>query len=124
LFSTPGVFSSAPPSEFQTVEVSPFDETPFRLTWTRVPLNSFDANKMFQAIANRDHGRIPSIAGSTYTIDDRAKLIMHMYDDRGLDIIATNASTLLPLYERFADWILDNQRQKIDVRFKNRTTET
>jgi hypothetical protein len=49
---------------------------------------------------------------------------MHMYDDRGLDIIATNASTLLPLYERFADWILDNQRQKIDFRFKNSTTET
>jgi hypothetical protein len=52
-----------------------------------------------------------------YLIDDRGKLIMHLYDDRGLDVIAANSSTLLPAYKQFGDWILDNQRRKIDLRF-------
>jgi len=124
LFSTPSVFPNAPPSQFETVEVLPFEETPYRLTWTRLSLNSFNAAQMFQAIAYADHGRIPSIAGRVYTIADRTKVIMHMYDDRGLDVIAHSASTLLPLYERFGDWILDNQRRKIELRFKERTTDT
>ena len=117
LFSTPGVLPSAPP-QFQTVDVLPFDHTPYRLIWTRLPLHSLNAAQMFQAIANRERGGIPAIRSGVYTIDDRAVLIMHMYDDRGLDIIAANAATLLPVYERFGGWILDNQRHKIDLRFK------
>jgi hypothetical protein len=123
LFSTPGVFPKAPPAEFQTVEVSPFEQTPYRLTWTRLPIDGFNADQILQAVANRERGGAPSIGSGVYTIDDRAKLIMHMYDDRGLDIIAANASTLVPLYERYADWILDNQRRTIDLRFKQRTTD-
>jgi hypothetical protein len=106
LFSTPGVFLNTLPPDLQSVDVSPFDETPHRLSWVRLPLNVINAPQMFQAIANSDHGLIPAIAGSVYVIDDRAKLIMHMYDDRGLDVIAANASTLAALYKRFSDWVL------------------
>lgn len=83
--------------------VSPLDETPHRLTWTRLPLNAFTASQMFQAIANRERGGVPSVGSRVYAIDDRAMLIMHMYDDRGLDVIAANASTLVPLYGQFGD---------------------
>jgi len=54
LFSTPGVFSNATPFEFETVDVSPFEETPYRLTWARLPLNAINPEQMFQAIANRE----------------------------------------------------------------------
>jgi uncharacterized protein DUF3885 len=118
LFSTPGVFPNGPPSEFQAVDVSPFEETPHRLTWARLPLNSFNATQMFQAVANRERGGIPAIGSGVYALDDRAKLIIHMYDDRGLDVIAADPSTLVPLYQRFGDWILENQRRKIDLRFR------
>jgi hypothetical protein len=124
LFSTPGIFPISSLSEFQTVEVSPFDETPYRLTWTRLPPLSFNVALMFQAIANADLGGTPSIAGRVYAIDHRAKIIMHMYDDRGLDVIATNASALLPVYDRFSNWILDNQRHRIEFRFKNFLAES
>jgi len=122
LFLTPGVFPNASPSRFQTIEVSPFDETPYRLNWARLPLNAFNAAQMFQAVANRERGGAPSIGSGVYTIDDRKKLIMHMYDDRGLDVIAADPSTLVPLYARFGCWILANQRGKIDLRFKELTT--
>lgn len=117
LFSTPGIFHDARLLQFQTVDVFPFEEDSHRLTWTRLPLKSIDTNQMFQAIANGDHGRVPSIAGRVYIIQDHARLLMHMYDDRGLDVIASSHSTLLPVYEKFSDWILNDQRLKIDLRF-------
>lgn len=119
LFLTPGIFPDVRPAQLQTVDIFPFDETPHRLTWARLPLSCIDANRMFEAIANGDHGRVPSIAGRVYIIQDDAKLLMHMYDDRGLDVIASSHATLLPVYKQFGDWILDYQRDIVDFRFKN-----
>jgi hypothetical protein len=41
-----------------------------------------------------------------------------MYDDRGLDVIAAELNTLRPMFESFNDWILDNQRHRIELRFR------
>jgi hypothetical protein len=124
LFSTPGIFHDARRLQLQTLDVFPFEEDSHRLTWTRLPLKCIDTDQMFQAIANSDHGRVPSIAGRVYIIQDHAKLLIHMYDDRGLDVIASSHSTLLPVYEKFGDWILDNQRHRIDFRFTNFLAES
>lgn len=37
-----------------------------------------------------------------------------MYDDRGLEMIASEAKTLKPIYSKFNDWILETNREKID----------
>ncbi|GAA4300691.1 hypothetical protein GCM10023183_11110 [Nibribacter koreensis] len=42
------------------------------------------------------------------------RIIYHMYDDRGLDIVASNKETLLPLYKDFNNWILESNRTQID----------
>jgi hypothetical protein len=117
LFMTPGIFPSEP-SQFQALDVSPYDEAPYRLTWTRLSPSAFNAGRMFQAIANREQPGVPKIASGVYVIEPNSKLIMHMYDDRGLDIIATDLSALRPLFENFRDWILDNQRHRVAFRFK------
>ena len=46
------------------------------------------------------------------------KLIYYMYDDRGLDIVAKNRETLLPIYNGFNDWILEYNREQIDNALK------
>jgi Domain of unknown function (DUF3885) len=122
LFRTPGIFPSEP-SQFQSVEVSPFDETQYRLTWTRLSPLAFDAGQMFQAIANREQKGAPKVASGVYVIDPRSKIIMHMYDDRGLDVIATNLNILRPLFESFGEWILDHDRHKIEFRFRTNWQE-
>jgi hypothetical protein len=123
LFETPGISSSSP-SHFQTVDVSPFDESPYRLTWTRLSPLAFEAARMFQAIANMERGGVPSIASGVYVVDPQSKIIMHMYDDRGLDVIANDEATLRPLYEGFAEWVLDNQQHRVTFRFGNRSKES
>jgi len=118
LFKTPGIFRTEP-TQFQTVEVSPFEETGYRLTWTCVLLQDFDAAQMFQAIANREQQGFPKISSGVYVIDSSARIIMHMYDDRGLDVIATELPALRPMFERFGEWILENRRHKVEFRFRS-----
>jgi len=123
LFKTPGVFLSEP-AEFQSVEVLPFDETPYRLTWTQLSPRSLNAPAMFQAIANREQQGTPKIASGVYVIDSGSKIIMHMYDDRGLDVIAAALDTLRPMFETFGEWLLDNQRRRIEFRFRTNTPQS
>jgi hypothetical protein len=49
LFATPGILPSDP-TQLQSVEITPFDETPYRLTWTRLSPLAINAPQMFQAI--------------------------------------------------------------------------
>ena len=76
--------------------------------WRVTALSPSDlaAERLIYAIANQDHGRTPSVRGRVYILDPNARLLLHVYDDRGLDVIATNAAVLLPLQERFRDWVL------------------
>jgi len=49
-----------------------------------------------------------------YFININKKLIFNMYDDRGLDIIASDKASLLPIYHMYNNWILDYDRENID----------
>lgn len=123
LFATPGILPTDP-NQRESVEVSPFDETPYRLTWKRFSPLSLNAPQMFQAIANREQDGMPKVSSGVFVIDPRSKIIMHMYDDRGLDIIATELNTLRPLFESFGDWVLENQRHRIAFRFGTTSDES
>lgn len=46
------------------------------------------------------------------------KLIFHMYDDRGLDIIANDVEQLRPIYNKYNSWLLDSNREKMDSLFE------
>lgn len=116
LFATPGILPRDP-AQRESVEVSPFEETAYRLTWIRLSPLDFNAPQMFQAIANRERDGMPKVSSGVFVIDPHSKIIMHMYDDRGLDIIAAQLNTLRPLFESFGDWVLDNQRNRIAFRF-------
>ena len=57
-------------------------------------------------------------AKEVYFVNIDKKLIFNMYDDRGLDIIATDKETIRPIYIKHNDWILDYDREQIDKQFK------
>jgi hypothetical protein len=54
-----------------------------------------------------------------YFVNIEKKLIFHMYDDRGLDLVAADIETLRPIYIKHNDWILDYDRADIDNQFRN-----
>ncbi|MTH64542.1 DUF3885 domain-containing protein, partial [Paracoccus shanxieyensis] len=54
---------------------------------------------------------------SNYIIDRSRSVILHIYDDRGMDVAAGHPSALRPLYEKFNCWLLDHDREKMDLIF-------
>ncbi|WP_026993147.1 DUF3885 domain-containing protein [Flavobacterium subsaxonicum] len=74
---------------------------------------------ILKAISYRDFPRIIETLGSKsiYFINVDKKLIFSMYDDRGLDVIASNKETLRANYIKHNSLILDYNRQKIDSLF-------
>jgi hypothetical protein len=94
---------------------------PYTLTWVEQQARTFHYKLIFEAIANADHARSPAISSRVYLINPDTNVVFYMYDDRGLDLLAPQKSTLLPFYEDFNTWILDYNRARIDRTFSDKT---
>jgi len=53
-----------------------------------------------------------------YFVNIDKKLIFHMYDDRGLDIITSDKEMLRSIYKQHNDWLLNYDRERIDKQFE------
>jgi hypothetical protein len=98
----------------------------YNIALIRLTTNRINYENILAAIENTDFPpRQPRLdengvftGKEIYFININKKLIFQMYDDRGLDIIATNKDTLLPIYKKHNEWILDYDREKIDNIFQ------
>ena len=59
-----------------------------------------------------------------YFVSLKREIIFNMYDDRGLDIIASNKQAIASLYHKYNSWLLDYDREAIDSVFKETNTKT
>ena len=57
-------------------------------------------------------------AKEIYFVNIDKKLILNMYDDRGLDLISSDKETLKPIYKKHNDLLLDFDRERIDKQFE------
>jgi len=78
------------------------------LQWVELPARSFSYEAVFQGIANHDHARSPSVSSRVYFLNPSTDMLLHMYDDRGLDIIAATDEPLTRIRQEFPDWVLDS----------------
>lgn len=53
-----------------------------------------------------------------YMLDLKREIIVHIYDDRGMDVIANDLAVLRPIYDEFKKIILEYDREHIDEVFK------
>lgn len=97
-----------------------FDQPDGTLVWQWVEQDpmSVDYDTLLRCVANADHGLTPSICSHLYFLDTQRHLLFHVYDDRGLDIVAESARELIDLYRTHNDWILDYDRERIDRIFQ------
>jgi hypothetical protein len=116
VFSLPGAFDSRYPLGLQSLEMTAEEhgeQETFSLQWAQVPARSFQYGAVLEGIANADHAQTPSVSGRIYFLNPARAMIMHMYDDRGLDMIAASRESLIPIYRTFSDWVLDSDREQI-----------
>lgn len=57
--------------------------------------------------------------GALFIINSTENVIIHLYSDQGIDIVSKDKSTLIPVYLKYNEWILDFDRIAIDNTFKN-----
>ena len=52
-----------------------------------------------------------------YLVDFSRATVLHVYDDRGMDVVAADVGRLRPLHGRFGDWLLAHDRPRADATF-------
>ncbi|GAB2942053.1 hypothetical protein GCM10027048_03160 [Hymenobacter coalescens] len=95
----------------------------WNLAVIQLTLNRLLYRNVLQAIANTDfQPRQPRLDGrgvlsnqEVYLLNVDRKLIFHMYDDRGLDLLATDLEVFRPVYEQFNGWLLDYDRSRMEA---------
>ncbi|MDP4594947.1 MAG: DUF3885 domain-containing protein [Beijerinckiaceae bacterium] len=59
----------------------------------------------------------PRISVHPYFFAPDHKILIHIYDDRGMDVISTHPDKLLPLYKSHESWLLDYDRKRMRKAF-------
>jgi hypothetical protein len=106
VFSLPQAFPLTDVGALQRLDGTDSDGQNFVLQWLQVPARSFTYRAIFEGIANADHAQTPAISSAVYLLNPSTNLLLHMYDDRGLDIIAADKKPLIRLQREFKRWML------------------
>lgn len=107
----------SPEEEFsKDVEVSGEKVNRTEFYWDLKGVN-MPIQKLFREIILGDLGGVSEFVSSVYLFDTQNHVMLHLYDDRGLDITAYNKNVLMPLYKNLNGWILDYDRKEIDKIF-------
>jgi hypothetical protein len=59
----------------------------------------------------------PSAGVSTYIVDLPSRLLAHVYDDRGMDVVAMERGPLQSLHAEYRPWLLDYDIDRMDATF-------
>jgi len=71
---------------------------------------------LWAAIAN-EMGIEPKASVACYLYAPATGVLMHVYDDRGMDLTALRPEPLVQIYRQFNDWVLDYDRARIEAVF-------
>lgn len=58
------------------------------------------------------------MASNVFFLNTKAEILYHLYDDRGLDVVATDKMTLQPIYQSYHTWLLDYDREAMKKVFE------
>lgn len=78
----------------------------------------FDPVNLLREIIKGDLGGESALVSSGYFWSTRENVLFYLYDDRGADLVAEKRETLLPIYRKYHDWILDYDCEKIEQVFE------
>lgn len=86
--------------------------------WTEIEPLQIGYSQILRAVMHRDFpSQRPRIADYVYFVNRTRNIVLHMYDDRGMDLIAPEVSDIRPIYDVYKDWILDHDRERIEGLF-------
>ena len=91
--------------------------------WPEVSAKTIDYDWILRKIARSDFPLGSGFPDDIFFLNLTRNLIFHMYDDRGLDLIATDRATLQPIYDSHKDWLLSCDLARMQATFETVTVE-
>ena len=79
---------------------------------------TFDWKKLFRDIVYTDFKEPHFLASNVFFLNTTAEILYHLYDDRGLDVVAIDKMTLQPIYQSYHTWLLDYDREAMKKLFE------
>ena len=89
------------------------------LRWTEIAARTINYQFILKAKANADFSsRRPATDDRIYFVNRTRNIILHLYDDRGMDLIAATRDELQAIYDEYKSWILDYDETHIAETFE------
>lgn len=109
---------AAQPDEYQCIADTEEggEQLRLRLFWNLHGF-SFSPESLLEKIILADIGGCKLLVSNVYFVDSQNAVLFHLYDDRGADLIAADREILRPIFERFCNWILEYDRERIEAAF-------
>ncbi|CAI3272246.1 hypothetical protein CIRMBP1220_00238 [Enterococcus cecorum] len=79
---------------------------------------TFNRKKLFRDIVYTDFEEPYFLASNVFFLNTKAEIVYHLYDDCGLDVVATDKMTLQPIYQNYHTWLLDYDREAMKKVFE------
>ena len=100
----------------ESVEIAKIDGEQFKQSQFYWSLNEshIPMDTLFKEIILGNLRGLNDFVSSVYLFDVENHVMIHLYDDRGLDIVSHEKNTLMPLYQELNGWILDYDRKRIE----------
>ncbi len=87
-----------------------------RVTVSGIKTRDVNSRNILMSLINTDFDtRLPSVYGECYFINHTKGMVLNLYDDRGMDVVALEKESLQSLYKSHNNWILDYDREEIDL---------
>ena len=108
------IIGSAAEETFSEIVLSEDSEEYRRVSlyWNAKEIN---LDRLFIEIIKTDIGGYSILSSSVFLLDSKKSCVCHLYDDRGIDIIASSKETIYPIYKNYENWLID--REKTDELF-------
>lgn len=83
-----------------------------------------DRDALLWACTAREIGISPKARwlSKIYIVDFDGGIVLHVYDDRAMDLVSLDPGKLCPVYHMFNEWLLDYDREKMVETFTSRDT--
>jgi len=77
LFSLPGLIRSSEKPTVRSYESKLSEDEIYTVRWAIIRSSVLSTERLFEAIANQDHGRTPSVRGRVHILDPGAEVLLH-----------------------------------------------
>ena len=118
------IYELPPATAFETLSVPPsidastHNEQQLHVWLGVTELSRNHIDRVLWASVVGDYGFLPRPPASRHYILSLSNgLVLHPYDDRGMDVVASTRSPLQSLYGNFGDWLLDYDKPRMNEVF-------